>query len=186
MNALCTYVIFPALDFGYLAEDKYGATSIDALTGVWAVTVAMLTGIVLIFAMRPGRFTEYVEGLTEGAKNAVLPVFTTASEVAYGAVIASLAVFAVIRDGLFGLSDNPLIIAAASTSGISGLTGSASGGLTITLQTFGDELAAMATDQGIAMDLLHRVTAMASIGFDSLPAQRRDHHLAPRVRSLAP
>ncbi len=168
-NALCTYVLFPAMDFGYLAEEKFGATSIDGVAGIWSVTVAMLAGIILVFLMRIGSFKEYVEGVTEGAKNAVLPVFNTASEVGYGAVIASLAVFAVIRDGLFGLSDNPVIVAAASTSGISGLTGSASGGLTITLQTFGAELAKMATDQGIPMDLMHRVTAMASIGFDSLP-----------------
>ena len=168
-NALCTYVLFPAMDFGYLAEEKFGATSIDGVTGIWSVTVAMLAGIILVFLMRIGSFQEYVEGVTEGAKNAVLPVFNTASEVGYGAVIASLAVFAVIRDGLFGLSDNPVIVAAASTSGISGLTGSASGGLTITLQTFGAELAKMATEQGIPMDLMHRVTAMASIGFDSLP-----------------
>ena len=168
-NALCTYVLFPAMDFGYLAEEKFGATSIDGVAGIWSVTVAMLAGIILVFLMRIGSFQEYVEGVTEGAKNAVLPVFNTASEVGYGAVIASLAVFAVIRDGLFGLSDNPVIVAAASTSGISGLTGSASGGLTITLQTFGAELAKMATDQGIPMDLMHRVTAMASIGFDSLP-----------------
>ncbi|WP_435198196.1 GntP family permease [Janibacter sp. GS2] len=169
VNALCTYVLFPALDSGYLAEEKFGATSLDGVIGIWSVTVAMLAGIVLVFLMRIRSFPEYVEGLTEGAKNAVLPVFNTASEVGYGAVIASLAVFAVIRDNLFGISDNPVIVAAASTSGISGLTGSASGGLTITLQTFGADLAQMATDQSISMDLMHRVTAMASIGFDSLP-----------------
>ncbi|NYF96970.1 GntP family permease [Janibacter cremeus] len=169
VNALCTYLLFPAMDFGYLADEKFGATSIDALTGIWSVTVAMLAGIVLVFLMRIGSFSEYVDGLSDGAKNAVLPVFNTASEVGYGAVIASLAVFVAIRDNIFGISDNPLIVAAASTSGISGLTGSASGGLTITLQTFGTDLAQMATDQGISMGLMHRVTAMASIGFDSLP-----------------
>ena len=35
---------------------------------------------------------------------------------AYGAVIASLAVFATVRDGLFGVSDNPAIVAAATLS----------------------------------------------------------------------
>lgn len=169
VNAVCTYVLFPAMDFGYLADEKFGATSIGALTGIWSVTVAMLAGIVLVFLMRVGSFSDYVDGLTDGAKNAVLPVFNTASEVGYGAVIASLAIFVAIRDNIFGISDNPLIVAAASTSGISGLTGSASGGLTITLQTFGKDLAQMASQQDISMDLMHRVTAMASIGFDSLP-----------------
>lgn len=169
VNALCTYVILPALDTSYLSEEKFGGTSLDGVAGIWAVTVAMIAGIALVFLLRIRSFSEYVEALTEGAKNAVLPVFTTASEVGYGAVIASLAVFASIRDGIFGVSDNPVIVAAASTSGISGLTGSASGGLTITLETFGKDLGQMATDQGIPMDLMHRVTAMASTGFDSLP-----------------
>ncbi|MGO1165951.1 MAG: GntP family permease [Janibacter sp.] len=169
VNALFTYVVLPALDTSYLSEEKFGGTSLDGVAGIWAVTVAMIAGIALVFLLRIRSFSEYVEALTEGAKNAVLPVFTTASEVGYGAVIASLAVFASIRDGIFGVSDNPVIVAAASTSGISGLTGSASGGLTITLETFGKDLGQMATDQGIPMDLMHRVTAMASTGFDSLP-----------------
>lgn len=169
VNALCTYLLFPAMDFGFLSSEKYGETSLEGVMGIWSVTVAMLAGIVLIFALRPGSAREYVDGLTEGAKNAVLPIFNTASEVGYGAVIASLAVFAVIRDNIFGISDNPIIVAMASTSGISGLTGSASGGLTITLNTFGEQLATMATEQDIPLDLMHRVTAMASTGFDSLP-----------------
>lgn len=169
VNAFCTYVLFPSLDTGYLSEEKFGATSLEGVAGIWAVTVAMLAGIVLVFLLRIGSFTEYVEALTEGAKNAVLPVFTTASEVGYGAVIASLAAFATIRNGMFGVSENPVVVAAVSTSGISGLTGSASGGLTITLETFGSDLAQMANEQGLSMDLMHRVTAMASTGFDSLP-----------------
>lgn len=169
VNALCTYVVFPAMDVGYLSSEKFGETSLDGVAGIWSVTVAMLAGILLVFLLRIGSFTDYVDGLTEGAKNAVLPVFNTASEVGYGAVIASLAAFATIRDGMFGVSDNPVVVAAVSTSGISGLTGSASGGLTITLETFGSDLAQMATEQGLSMDLMHRVTAMAATGFDSLP-----------------
>lgn len=169
VNALCTYVVLPALDFGYLADEKFGGATVEALTGVWSVTVAMLAGIALVFVLRVAAWKTYVKAITEGARNAVLPVFNTASEVGYGAVIASLAVFAVVRDGMFGISDNPVVVSAVSTSGISGLTGSASGGLTITLQTFGEQLAQMATDQGIPMELMHRVTAMASTGFDSLP-----------------
>ena len=169
VNALCTYVVFPAMDVGYLSEEKFGETSLDGVAGIWSVTVAMLAGILYVFLLRLGSFRDYVDGLTDGAKNAVLPVFNTASEVGYGAVIASLAAFATIRDGMVGVSENPVVVAAVSTSGISGLTGSASGGLTITLETFGEDLATMATDQGIPMDLMHRVTAMAATGFDSLP-----------------
>lgn len=169
VNALYVYVISPRLDTSYLAEEKFGATTLQAVLGVWSVTVALVIAGILIFLMQPKKFKEYVESLNDGAKTAVLPVFTTASEVGYGAVIASLAVFAVLRDGLFGVSDNPLIVGVVATAVISGITGSSSGGLSITLQSFGEQLSQMAADQGISAELMHRAIAMASVSFDSLP-----------------
>ncbi len=169
VNATMTYAVLPALDTDYLADERFGGTSLAQVAGIWSVTVAMVAGILAIFAMQPASLRAFVDGLSVGAKNAVLPVFTTASEVGYGAVIASLAVFATVRDGIFGLSDNALVTSMLSVSGISGLTGSASGGLTIALETFGADLSSRAADQGISMEVMHRVTAMASTGFDSLP-----------------
>lgn len=168
-NALYTYAVLPALNFDYLQEERFGETTLSAVAGTWSVVLAMLTAIVLMFALNPKAIGEYIKGLTDGAKDAVIPAFTTASEVGYGAVIASLAVFAVIRDGFFSISDNPLIVSIFSTSGISGITGSASGGLNITLQAFGEDLRRMAEEQGISLELMHRTTAMSSVGLDSLP-----------------
>ena len=37
------------------------------------------------------------------------------------------------------------------------------------MQTLGDQLAQLATEQGISLELMHRVTAMASVSFDSMP-----------------
>lgn len=169
MNLLFVYVLSKKMDFAYLAEDKFGNTDIGAVMGTWSVVIAMATAILVIFLMKPGMFSTYVKGLSDGAKNAVVPAFTTASEVGFGAVIASLAVFAALQNSIFDVSNNPVVIGAVATAVISGLTGSSSGGLTITLETFGDQLAQMATDQGISLELLHRVIAMASVSFDSLP-----------------
>lgn len=169
VNALFVYVISPVIDTGYLAEEKFGATTLQAVLGLWSVTVGLVAAGALVFALKPANFTRYVNSLTEGARNAVLPVFTTASEVGYGAVIASLAVFAVMRDSLFDVSNNPLIIGTLATAVISGITGSSSGGLSITLQTFGEQLSQMAQDQGISAEFMHRAIAMASVSFDSLP-----------------
>ena len=168
-NAAFVYLISPRMDFGYLSEERFGATSIQQVLGVWSVTVGLFAAIVVILLLKPARLGQYVTALTEGAKNAVLPVFTTASEVGYGAVIASLAVFALLKDQLFHVSDNPAVIGVVATAVISGLTGSSSGGLSITMQTFGQQLAQMAQDQGISLDFLHRVVAMASVSLDSLP-----------------
>lgn len=105
--------------------------------------------------------------MSEGARNAVLPIFDTASEVGFGATIASLAAFSLIRDGIFGVSDNALVTSAISTATISAVTGSASGGTSIALGAFGEQLTTVA--QEIDMELMHRATAMVSVSWDSLP-----------------
>ncbi|AKK02292.1 GntP family permease [Corynebacterium epidermidicanis] len=169
MNYSFIYLISKRLDFSYLAEEKFGKVSLDSVVGTWSVTVALATAILVIFAMRPGMFGAFVQALSDGAKTAILPVFTTASEVGYGAVIASLAAFTMIRNGVFSISDNALVVAVVSTGVISGITGSSAGGLSMTLQTFGSDLARMATEQGISLEAMHRITAMASVSFDSLP-----------------
>lgn len=169
VNALFVYAISPLLDTSYLAEEKFGATTLQAVLGIWSVTVGLVAAGALIFVLQPSKARAYVSSLTEGARNAVLPVFTTASEVGYGAVIASLAVFAVLRDSLFEVSSNPLVVGVFATAVISGITGSSSGGLSITLQTFGEQLSQMAQDQGISAEFMHRAIAMASVSFDSLP-----------------
>lgn len=106
--------------------------------------------------------------MTINTINPVLPIATTASEVGYGAVIASLTAFEIVRNSLFSVSSNPLIIGSVATAAISGLTGSPSGGLSITLKAFGEQLAQTAADQGINMEVMHRVIAKASVSFGSL------------------
>ncbi|STC69816.1 GntP family permease [Corynebacterium pilosum] len=168
-NFLMVYVVADLLDADYLAEEKYGATSIDGVIGVWSPVVALSVGVLVIVATNPRRFRESIADLSEGAKNAILPCFTTASEVGYGAVVASLAVFATVKNSMFGISDNALVISTVSTAVISGITGSSSGGLSITMETLGTQLAQLAAEQEISPELMHRVTAMASVSFDSFP-----------------
>lgn len=169
MNALATYVIIPGMDTTYLAEEKYGATSVDSLVSIWSVIIALVAGILWMLAVRFKDIAELIKTLSEGAQRAVVPCTITASEVGYGAVIASLAAFAFVRDGLSAISENALVTGVLSVAGVSGITGSASGGLAISLDTFGAELATAATQQGIDMEIMHRVLAMASTSFDSLP-----------------
>ena len=169
MNFLFVYVFSTTMNFDYLAEEQFGATTLSSVIGVWSVTIALATAVIAIFLMRPKRAKDYVDGISEGAKTAVLPAFTTASEVGYGGVIASLAIFAVIREGIFEVSDNALVVAELSTAVIAAITGSSSGGLSIALESFGSDLARMAAEQGVSPELMYRVTAMASVSFDSLP-----------------
>lgn len=59
----------------------------------------------------------------------------------------------------------PLVSMFASVSLVSVITGSASGGLQIFMQT----MAPSYLEMGIAPGVLHRIATMASGGFDSLP-----------------
>ena len=81
--------------------------------------------------------------LTSGVTGSFLPIFNTASEVGYGAVIASLAGFTLIRDAVLQVSSNPLVSEAVAMNVLAGITGSSSGGLSIALQTLGAEVTAL-------------------------------------------
>lgn len=96
-------------------------------------------------------------------------MFNTASEVGYGAVIASLPAFVAIRDAVLGISPNPVISLSVAVNAIAGITGSASGGLSIALQTLGEEFRVLAEQQGISLELMHRVAVISSGGFDAMP-----------------
>lgn len=65
--------------------------------------------------------------------------------------------------------DNPLISLAISVNLLAGMTGSASGGMSIALTTLGGVYLEMAQAAGISPELMHRVTAVATGGLDALP-----------------
>jgi H+/gluconate symporter-like permease len=169
LNAVLTYLIIPNLDTAFLAEERYGATSIDAVRGIWAIIAALVASILLVIGLNYGRLTDLKESVNKGTMGSLLPVFNTSSEVGYGAVIASLPAFTVIRDAVLGISQNPLIAAAVATNVLAGITGSASGGMSIALQALGTQFSEMAAAAGISQGLMHRVVALSSGGFDALP-----------------
>ena len=170
LNLLFTFVIIPAMDTGFLALPQYGETSIDQVRGIWAVIAALVLSILVVIALNWRRLSNLKASVDSGANASLLPIFNTASLVGFGAVIASLGAFALIRDGVVRLGgDNPLISLAIAVNILAGMTGSASGGMSIALSTLGDTYMEMARAQGISPELLHRVTAVATGGLDALP-----------------
>jgi H+/gluconate symporter-like permease len=138
--------------------------------GVWAIIAALAAAIVLLIALAWRQLPKLRDTLDAGAAASVAPIFNTASQVGYGAVIASLAGFVLIRDAVLGVAPgNPLISLSIAVNVLAGITGSASGGMSIALQTLGSTYLDMAQAAGIAPALLHRVTAIATGGLDALP-----------------
>ncbi len=171
LNIGFTFVIIPRLDTAYLAQTLYGQTDIEALRGIWSIIAALTLATLALIALNWGRLrARLAEALDAGAKDSLLPIFNTASLVGFGAVIASLSGFALIRDWVVTAGgDNPLISLAIGTSLLAGMTGSASGGMSIALATLGDTYLEMGLAAGISPELLHRVTAVATGGLDALP-----------------
>ena len=177
LNYLLATWLWPALDTSYLADARFGATSVQAVRGIWAVIGALSAAIALLTLLwwlapqsggGPGIGVKAV--LEEGAGASVMPLMNTASQVGFGAVIASLAGFALIRDAVLGIAPgNPLVSMSIAVNILAGITGSASGGMSIALQTLGGTWLEMGRAAGIAPDLLHRVTAIATGGLDALP-----------------
>ncbi|RJL06086.1 GntP family permease [Paracoccus aestuarii] len=170
LNATLTWLVFPAMQADYLALPHYGETDLSAVAGIWAIILSLVASICLAIALNFRRFTDLRESVNAGTIGALLPIFNTASEVGYGAVIASLPAFLVIRDAVLGLfPGNPVASLAVAVNVLAGITGSASGGMSIALDTLGAQFAQMGQAQGVSMELMHRVTSLASGGFDALP-----------------
>lgn len=162
------WVVLPATQTGYLALPQYGETDLGRVGGVWSVITALTVALVLALAL--SRPPQLMKTLNDGAESALLPLFNTASLVGFGAVIASLPGFEVLRQGLDGLSGgNVLVTAALSSGALAGITGSASGGMSIALDVLGPSLMAQAAAQSVDPALLHRVVSVATGGLDTLP-----------------
>src|SRR6185436_1797175 len=123
----------------------YGATVAVALTpaaapitvevsrvvAIWAVEAALVLGIasVVIFAWQ-GVAASFVKGSQAAISGCMLASINTASEYGFGAVIAALPGFAAIQQGLQAIG-NPLVNEAVTVTSLAGITGSASGGLSL-------------------------------------------------------
>lgn len=170
VNLLFTFILIPRMDTEFLALPLYGETNIEEVRGIWSVIAGLVTAILLLVAMNWRRLPQFKQSLDNGANASLVPIFNTASLVGFGAVIASLSAFLLIRDNVVNLGgDNPLISLAIAVNILAGMTGSASGGMSIALATLGDTYLEMARAAGISPDLLHRVTAVATGGLDTLP-----------------
>jgi H+/gluconate symporter-like permease len=142
---------------------------IPRVAAIWAVEGALLLGIacVLLLAWRPV-VTSFADGTRSAIGGALLASMNTASEYGFGAVIAALPGFLVVANAL-GAIPNPLVNEAVTVTALAGITGSASGGMSIALAAMSDSFIANANAANIPMEVLHRVAAMASGGMDTLP-----------------
>ena len=144
-------------------------TPIKTVVAIWAVQGALLLGILLVVFTAFGRIKDrFAAGSKAAVGGALLAAMNTASEYGFGGVIAALPGFVVVGNALKSIPD-PLVNAAVSVSSLAGITGSASGGMSIALAAMSDLFIQGANAAQIPLEVLHRVVAMASGGMDTLP-----------------
>jgi H+/gluconate symporter-like permease len=168
-NLAMSLLILPRLDFSFLAEERWGGTSLAAVAGVWSVAVALAAGSITLAALNMKRLPDLRASMDAGANASVLPVFSVASLVGFGAVIAALPAFSMVRNWVLSISGGPLVSLAIATNILAALTGSASGGLTIALDALGGTYLQIANATGIDPSLMHRIAVIGSGTLDSLP-----------------
>jgi H+/gluconate symporter-like permease len=169
VNLLMSLLILPRLDFSFLAQERWGSTSVAGVAGVWSVAVALAAATATLIALHRARLPDLRGSMDAGANASVLPIFSVASLVGFGAVVAALPAFAWVRDWVLSLSGEPLVSLAIATNVLAAVTGSASGGLTIALDALGDTYLQIAQTAGIDPALMHRIAVIGSGTLDSLP-----------------
>ena len=169
VNLVMSLVLLPRLDTGFLAEERWGGVSLASVSGIWAVVVALLAAILTLVAINRKRLPALRATVDAGANASVLPVLSVASLVGFGAVVAAMPAFAVVRDWVLSIGGGPVVSLAVATNILAALTGSASGGMTIALDALGGTFMQIAAEQGIDPALFHRVAVMSAGTLDSLP-----------------
>jgi len=144
-------------------------TQVSSVVGVWAVEGALVLGILSVVVLAFGRIRErFADGSKTAIAGSLLAAMNTASEYGFGGVIAALPGFLVVAEGLKAIP-GVLVNEAVTVTALAGITGSASGGMSIALATMSETFINAANAANIPLEVLHRVASMASGGMDTLP-----------------
>ena len=150
------------------------ATSIKNVISTWSLIIAVSCGIAVAASMGYTRMSRggIMKAISVGAVGSLLAIMNVASEVGYGNVVSALPGFKVIANSAMDLrigGDSPLPSMAMVISIICGITGSASGGVSIALDLFGKQWLEWAAAINMSPAILHRIASIASGGFDTGP-----------------
>ncbi len=129
------------------------------------VTIALATGVLTCAIIFWNKYEKITQTINKGALNTVVPVVNTCADVGYGMAIAATVGFGAISAWLLNMGGSPIISLSLATNMMAGITGSASGGLGIVMET----LAPKYLELGLNPELIHRIAAMSSGCFDAMP-----------------
>ena len=159
-----------SFDFSSVGITETAPIEIQKMAAIWAVEGALVVGIltVLFLAFKKVK-TNLNSQINISIGGALLATLNTGSEYGFGGVIAALPGFKLLNESLSSAIKDPLANEAVTITTLAGITGSASGGLSIALASMSETYLAAGAKLGITPEVLHRVASMASGGMDTLP-----------------
>lgn len=155
------FILFENVKFwGYSFKTQYNGMA-SVCTAMFIVIIYLIVYGVIIKKQKL-----VLNIVKKGSVDWIVPLLNFAMIVGFGSVIQKLNGFSVLTNWVVGLGAN-YYIAAITVCLLAGVTGSASGGLKIALNS--EQLVASWTSSSMNMGALHRVISIASGGLDSLP-----------------
>ncbi|MBR0085719.1 MAG: GntP family permease, partial [Lachnospiraceae bacterium] len=116
-----------------------GLTQGTSLPPIAIVCIALACGSLAALILMFKHVGNLRDIINKGFVGSITPLMNTAAIIGFGTVVQASPAFATIKEVLAGMSDgNPYVIACISTNILCGVSGSASGGMNITLSALGD------------------------------------------------
>lgn len=129
------------------------------------VVVATLCAIILAVILFWNQLENVLESAKIGSSVAINSICVASMVVAFGSVVSNSPGFGTVIAFLGKVPGPPIVQLIISVNIAAGITGSASGGLTIAM----DSLSQRFLDMGINPEIIHRIACISSGGLDSLP-----------------
>lgn len=169
LNLVLSRWVIPALDHSALATEKFKHVELKKVLALWAIIGAMAGAIIVVIVANRRRLRSPRDAISAGTVGSLLPMANTASEVGYGAVIAALASFALVSEGLRHVAADPVVSLWLVVTVLAAMTGSASGGMSLALGAMGKGYAEAAAAAHIDPAIMHRIASMGSAALEILP-----------------
>jgi len=137
--------------------------NIVKLNIVISLAIGIVLSIVLLF---PYFRKTFLKTINDGSNGSLLAIMNTSIAVGFGSVVKAVPGFKQLVDVMSKLSlGNGALMDCISVNVLAGVTGSASGGMSIALEALAPKLLATGVDPAV----LHRIASVSSGGLDTLP-----------------
>lgn len=136
----------------------------DQFSPIELVVYAMLAATALVFILNWNRLSNKLGTINQGLKDGTA-IINVAVIIGFGFVVQNAPAFQSFVNFALGINAHPYLSSIISTQIVAGVVGSSSGGLTIFLQAMGQQYIELGADPAV----LHRLTAIAAGGLDTLP-----------------